>query len=124
MNVYVLEITSHSLFLSMNFRLSLSLHFSFDRRSLKMFSRVIRNYVRNEFLGKKRWELVRTIFATPSSLNRQNYADNSEDIIVSSPLPSINYPDLTIDQFVFNDINNWSKKTALVKHYFYATKLL
>lgn len=38
---------------------------------------------------------------------------SQNDIIIKSAFPSINYPSLTIDQFVWKDIDKWMNKTAI-----------
>ena len=40
--------------------------------------------------------------------------NNNQDFIVKSPLKSLVYPDCSIDQYVWADINKWSNKVAIV----------
>lgn len=84
-----------------------------------MFGRAVKTVLRRELLGAtKRSEktLTRTILTSNASFHKALLADNEKDIIVYSPLPSLNYPECTIDQYVWNDINKWSSKTALVRN--------
>jgi hypothetical protein len=94
-------------------------HSGFVRQSQKMFGRAVRNIIRKELLGspqkKSHKILTRAILTSESSFLKHNLADTENDIIVYSPLPSINYPDCTIEQYVWNDFNKWSNKTALVR---------
>lgn len=85
----------------------------------KMLSRAaIKNIIRQELLGfGKQWNhktLVRSILTSGTSSNNHHTTSNAKDIIVNSPLPSLNYPDCSIDQYVWNDCNKWSNQTALV----------
>lgn len=83
-----------------------------------MFGRAIKNIIRQELLGKVQQRnqkiITRAILTSKNSFYKHDLADNQNDIIVYSPLPSINYPECTIDQYVWNDFNKWSSKTALV----------
>ena len=83
-----------------------------------MFGRTVKNIIRQELLGKgqQRYQKIisRAILTSKNSFYKHDLADSQNDIIVYSTLPSINYPDCTIDQYVWNDFNKWGSKTALV----------
>jgi hypothetical protein len=83
-----------------------------------MFGRAVTNIFRQELLSKGQQRsqkiLTRAILTSKSSFYKHDLADNQNDIIVYSTLPSINYPDCTIDEYVWTDFNKWSSKTALV----------
>lgn len=86
-----------------------------------MFGRVVKNIIRKELLGGggRQWSqktLTRTILTSDDSFYKHHLADNENDIIVYSPLPTLNYPDCSIDQYVWNDFNKWSSKIALVSN--------
>lgn len=83
-----------------------------------MFGCAVRNIFRKELLGKGQHQkfITRAILTSSTSFYKHHLADNENDVIVYSPLPSIPYPDVTIDQYVFGDINKWSNKTALVRN--------
>ncbi|KAG5680265.1 hypothetical protein PVAND_009784 [Polypedilum vanderplanki] len=73
--------------------------------------------VKNVLFGGSRLsqkQLVRAILTSKDSFYQQPLANNKEDVIVYSPYPSLNYPNCTIDQYVWADVNKWSHKTALV----------
>lgn len=84
-----------------------------------MFGRAVKNIVRQELLGQGQQNyqkiLTRAILTSKSSFYKHNLADNQNDVIVYSTLPSINYPDFSIDQYVWKDFNKWGSKTALVR---------
>lgn len=40
-----------------------------------------------------------------------------QDFIVKSPLPSLTYPNLSIDQYIWQDVGKWMNKTAIVSCY-------
>jgi hypothetical protein len=83
----------------------------------KMFGRTVRIIIRKELLGPGQVSqklTKRAILTSSRTFYKHNLADNENDIIVYSPLPSIKYPECTIDQYVFKDVNKWSSKTALV----------
>jgi hypothetical protein len=46
------------------------------------------------------------------SLSSTNLTDN--DFIVKSPYASLEYPKVSIDQFIWKDLQNWPNKIALV----------
>lgn len=84
-----------------------------------MFCRALRSFVKNNVFGKCRSAehkmLRRSILTTSNSSKQQlDRAEKESEIIIDSPFPSLNYPDLTIDQYVFKDLNKWSNKIALV----------
>jgi hypothetical protein len=83
-----------------------------------MFGRAVKNIIRQELFGKGQQRslkiITRAILTSQKSFYKHNLADSENDIIVYSPLPSINYPECTIDQYVWSDFNKWSSKTALV----------
>lgn len=79
-----------------------------------MFGQIVKNITYKQlFLNSQGYHkiLQRNFLKSQSQLTAQS----SKDIIVKSPLPSVKYPEWTIDQYVWNDINNWSNKTALVR---------
>lgn len=83
-----------------------------------MFGRVVKNIICKELLDKtpiSQKILTRAILTSQTSLYKHQFADNENDVIVYSTLPSINYPDCSIDQYVWKDFNKWSSKTALVR---------
>ena len=83
-----------------------------------MFGRVVKNIIRKELLDKSQRSqkiLTRAILTSPTTFYKHRLADTEKDIVVYSPLPSIDYPECTIDQYVWNDFNKWSSKTALVR---------
>jgi hypothetical protein len=59
-------------------------------------------------------QIVRAILTSKDSFYQQPLANNKEDIVVYSPFASIQYPNITIDQYVWADVDKWSHKTALV----------
>lgn len=84
-----------------------------------MLSRTARNLIRNELLGgRNRLSVskttVRAILTSKDTFQQQPLASNKEDITIHSPMPSIDYPNISIDQYVWADINKWSNKTAVV----------
>lgn len=83
-----------------------------------MLGKVVKTIVRQELLGaawtRSQRILTRALLTSQSTFYRHHLADNEKDIIVYSPFPSLNYPDCTIDQYVWNDFNKWSNKTAVV----------
>lgn len=92
-----------------------------------MFGRVVKNIIRKELLDKTQRSqkiLTRALLTSQTSLYQHHLADNEKDIVIYSPLPSINYPDCTIDQYVWNDFNKWSSKTALVRREFSVQKFV
>lgn len=83
-----------------------------------MFGRAVKNILRKELLNKgQRSEksFKRTILTTQSALCTSRKAEDKSDSIINSPLPSVKYPEWTVCQYVWNDINKWSDKTALVR---------
>lgn len=75
-----------------------------------MLSRTLRSLAgRSQVLSA-----VRTIVTSKDSQQQQPLANNKEDIIVYSPYQSIDYPNVSIEQYVFADVNKWENKTALV----------
>lgn len=83
-----------------------------------MFGQVVKNIIRKEVLdkGQKCQKLLNQISLIPqSSFCTSKTKQNVNDIIIKSPLPSVDYPEWTIDQYVWNDLNKWSAKTALVR---------
>lgn len=83
-----------------------------------MLSRTARNLIRNELFGSGRLSVsktaVRTILTSKDTFQQQPLAINKEDITIHSPFPSIDYPNISIDQYVWADMNKWSDKTAVV----------
>ncbi|CRK97641.1 CLUMA_CG011026, isoform A [Clunio marinus] len=82
-----------------------------------MFRRALKNILRKELLDKCQSDqkiFARTILTSQRTFYKPNLADSENDIFVYSPLPSINYPDISIDQYVWNDFNKWTSKTAVV----------
>lgn len=77
-----------------------------------MLSRIARNLIRNENFG--RVSTTRTIITSKDSFQQQPLVNNKEDITIYSPFPSIDYPNLSIDQYVWADVNKWANKTAVV----------
>ena len=76
-----------------------------------MFARrVLKNIFRRKSIGNGK-----TILITRRLCSQHQLDDSANDIIVSSPLPSINYPECSLDQYVWNDFNKWSSKVALVR---------
>lgn len=93
-------------------------HSGFVYQPRKMFGQAVKTFIRKELLnnGQLTQKLItRAILTSETSLYKHNLADNENDVVIYSPLPSINYPDCTIDQYVWNDVNKWSSKTALVR---------
>jgi hypothetical protein len=83
-----------------------------------MFGRTVRNIIKKELLGgsqRSQQILTRAILTSENSFYKHHLADNENDVIVYSPLPALNYPDCTIDQYVWKDFLKWSSKTALVR---------
>lgn len=93
-------------------------HSGFDWRRRKMFGRAVKNIIRKELLGKgqrSQRTVTRAILTSHNLFQKHHLADNENDIIVYSPFQSINYPNCTIDQYVWQDFNRWSSKIALVR---------
>lgn len=84
-----------------------------------MFGHAVKNLIRKEFLknGKAASHKVitRAILTSQKTFYKHHLADTQNDIIVYSPLPSLNYPDCHIHEYVWNDFNKWSNKTAMVR---------
>lgn len=102
-----------------SFSFTSSAHSGFVSWGRKMFGRAIKTVLRRELLVAQQGSqktLTRTILTSDTSFYKHRLADNDNDIIVYSPLPSLNYPECTIDQYVWNDFNKWSSKTALVRN--------
>jgi hypothetical protein len=81
-----------------------------------MLSRTVRSVVRKSgLLGRSnRVNSVRTILTSKDSFQQQPLTSNKEDITIYSPFPSIDYPNVSIDQYVWADLNKWGNKTAVV----------
>lgn len=83
-----------------------------------MFGRVVKNVIIKELLlsgqGSQKI-LTRAILTSEAPHSKHRLSDDENGVIVYSPLPSINYPNWTIDQYVWNDFSKWSSKTALVR---------
>lgn len=75
-----------------------------------MLSRTVRSLVGKRQVGSA----VRTIITSKDTFQQQPLVNNKEDITVYSPYPSLDYPNVSIDQYVFADVNKWENKTALV----------
>ncbi|XP_070493219.1 uncharacterized protein [Chironomus tepperi] len=58
--------------------------------------------------------IVRAILTSNETFHQQPLANNKEDIVVYSPFPSLDYPNVTIDQYVWTDVEKWINKTAIV----------
>jgi hypothetical protein len=73
-----------------------------------MFARNLKNIFRKEIFVKslKFEKLLSRSFA--SKLNK-------EENIVKSPHPPLSYPDLSIDQYIWKDLQFWMNKTAIVR---------
>jgi hypothetical protein len=83
-----------------------------------MLSRTVRSVVRRSggLLGRNNQvNNVRTILTSKDSFQQQPLTSNKEDITIYSPFPSIDYPNVSIDQFVWADLNKWGNKTAVVR---------
>lgn len=79
-----------------------------------MFKRAVQKILLpNNRLNQK--NLVRAILTSKDSFYQQPLANNKEDIVVYSPFPNLDYPNLTIDQYVWADVDKWSNKTAVVR---------
>lgn len=70
--------------------------------------------LQNNRLGQK--TLVRAILTSKDSFYQQPLANNKEDIVVYSPFINLHYPNVSIDQFVWADIDKWINKTAIVRN--------
>lgn len=82
-----------------------------------MFSQIIKNIIRNVIREKSRTSqkiLNRGILTSQLSFSGSQAPDIENDIIVKSLLPSVDYPDCMIHQYVWNNLDKWSGKTALV----------
>ena len=62
---------------------------------------------------------VRTILTSKDTFQQQPLVKEKEDIIVHSPYSSLEYPDISIEDYVFADVNKWENKTALVSEFFF-----
>jgi acyl-CoA synthetase (AMP-forming)/AMP-acid ligase II len=67
---------------------------------------MLRRKVKSFFLHTK-------VFYKPTILAR-TFTNNKLDIIVKSSHPSIDYPNISIDQYVWKNVSKWSDKTAIV----------
>lgn len=56
----------------------------------------------------------RTICGVYNTLYSPDSTENSKNIIVRSPFPDLEYPDVNIDQFIWKDFNKWNRKVAIV----------
>ena len=78
----------------------------------------MKNLIRKELLGKGQQKtqrlITRAILTSQNSFYKHHLADTDNDIIVYSPLPSINYPDITIDEYVWSYVSKWTSKVAVV----------
>lgn len=81
-----------------------------------MFGRAVENFVRRELLaGVQTRKLITRAVVTSQSLSNINKSlENESDIVIASKFTSIKYPDFTLDQYVWEDVNHWDHKTALV----------
>lgn len=76
---------------------------------------MLRRAVKTFILTKNHQKTItRAILTSNHQFYKQVYAEKDNDTIIYSPLPSIDYPDCTIDQYVWQSVNKWSSKTALV----------
>ena len=41
--------------------------------------------------------------------------EDPNDVIIKSPLPSLEYPKVSIDQFIWTNVDKWMNKVALVR---------
>lgn len=78
-----------------------------------MFGRIVKNILCNELRGETQKIMVRTIGTSTLCLHPET--QNEADVIVNSTFPPMACANLTIDQYVWNDLNKWSSKTALVR---------
>lgn len=78
-----------------------------------MLKRAVQNVLfQNKRLSQK--TIVRAILTSKDSFYQQPLANSKEDIVVYSPFPSLDYPNVTIDQFIWHDVDKWMNKTAVV----------
>lgn len=75
-----------------------------------MFGRAIRNLL----IDKCQLSQRRAFLTSKDSLYQQPLANDKEDISIYSPTPSINYMKVSIDKYVWADIDKWIHKTAIV----------
>lgn len=78
-----------------------------------MFKRAVQTLLLQSNRSSQK-NIVRAILTSKDSFYQQPLASNKEDIVVYSPFPNLDYPDLTIDQFVWSDVDKWLNKTAIV----------
>lgn len=77
-----------------------------------MLRRAAQNFILSSKTHQK--TLTRAILTSNRVFVKQVVAEKDNDTVVYSPLPSLVYPDCSIDQYVWKDVNKWSSKTALV----------
>jgi len=79
-----------------------------------MFRRAVQKaLIKSNHINQK--NIVRAILTSNGSFHQQPLANDKEDIIVYSPFPSLDYPNVTIDQYVWADVDKWTNKTAIVR---------
>lgn len=73
-----------------------------------MFAQNLKVFFRNELFTKSRTfkNYASRTFASSLKIYDEN--------IVKSPHPPLSYPDLSIDQYIWRDMEFWKNKTAIV----------
>jgi len=80
-----------------------------EKMFIKKFNEIIlRDFI---FYCKSRQFSKNFCRAVSTSHNKFN---SNQDFIVKSPLKSLVYPDCSVDQYVWSDINKWNNKIAIV----------
>lgn len=79
---------------------------------LKNLNKLVPNdlkfYIKNRQFNKI---FIRAI--STSKVSRIYYSH--EEFVVKSQLPSLTYPNLSIDQYIWKDIGKWTDKVAIVR---------
>lgn len=77
-----------------------------------MFKRVAKNIIRREIVRVRSHSRAFVTSGLPSW--QQHLAKTDDDIVVDSPFPSLEYPDFTLEQYFWENTNQWGSRTALV----------
>lgn len=73
-----------------------------------MLARVFREAVRGNLVA----QINSRSIVTSSKCFKE--LDVTQDIALTSPRPSLTYPDQSLDQYIWNDFSRWGKKIAIV----------
>ncbi|KAG5672098.1 hypothetical protein PVAND_002253 [Polypedilum vanderplanki] len=66
------------------------------------------------FHSKKLSVVVKNLRVQWSLIRGLSIASNKEDIVIKSPMQPLNYPKITIDQFIWDKYSKWMNKIAVI----------